>query len=77
MSSRLNQKREKKLEPKRLEYAREKLEELGYEVNTFGGKRLEFEHDGNLIKHHAYSGWHSGKGINDGRGIENLLKQLR
>jgi len=77
MSNRLNQEREKKLEPKRMRYAREKIEKLGYTVTSFGGKRLEFEHDGEIVKHWAYSGWHSGKSIDDGRGIHHLLNQLK
>lgn len=76
MSNRLNQKREKELEPKRVTYAREKLEALGYKVQVFGGKRIEFEHEGSKVQMWPYSGWHSGSTITDGRGIKNLLKQL-
>ena len=37
---------------------------------------LEFKYKGNTIKFYPYSGWHSGKGIKDGRGFQNLIKQL-
>lgn len=77
MSDRLNQEREKRLQPKRVNSCKEALEKLGFEVSVFGGKRLEFEYKGNKITHWPYSGWHSGQGINDGRGFKNLLKQLK
>jgi len=31
---------------------------------------------GSTINFFPYSGWHSGKSIEDGRGFKNLLKQL-
>lgn len=77
MSNRLNREREKKLEPKRVAYAREQLEALGYEVKVFGGKRIEFEHEGSKVQMWPYSGWHSGKTIVDGRGIGNLIQKLK
>lgn len=76
MSNRLDQQREKTLEPKRVQYALDRLKEKGIEAKVYGGKRIEFEHEGNTITHWPYSGWHSGKGIKDGRGIHKLLKQL-
>ena len=33
--------------------------------------------DNEKVKFFPYSGWHTGKSIKDGRGIENLLKQLK
>lgn len=59
-----------------METCREKLEALGFDVQSYGGDRLDFVFKGNPIKFWPYSGWHSGKGIKDGRGFENLLKQL-
>lgn len=76
MSDRLNQEREKRLEPKRMKSCREKLESLGFKVESFGGKRLEFEFQDEKVQHFPYSGWHSGKSIKDGRGFSNLLKQI-
>lgn len=34
--ARLNKKREQELQPKRYDYAKQKFEELGYEVNEYG-----------------------------------------
>lgn len=75
--ARLNQERQKKLEPRRMEYAKTKLEELGFEVTKVSTNQLQFMHKGKLIKFFPYSGWASGSSIEDGRGIDNLLKQLK
>lgn len=76
MSNRLNQEREVKLQPKRMQSCKGKLESIGFNVETVSKDRLEFEYKGNKIMFYPYSGWHSGKGIQDGRGFKNLLKQL-
>lgn len=77
MSNRLDQGRQARLEPYRMKSCRETLESMGYEVKTFGGDMLEFTHTGNTIRFWPYSGWHSGKGIKDGRGFKSLLEQLK
>lgn len=64
------------LQPSRIEYAKSQIEMKGYAVTVVEDNRIEFEFDGNKITHFAYTGWHSGKGIKDGRGINNLLKQI-
>ena len=52
--------------------------DMGFDVYESGdGTTLIFEYNGNTIRYFPYSGWHSGKGIKDGRGIKNLLKQLK
>ena len=76
MSNRLNQEREAELQPKRMASCKEKLEELGFEVRAFEPDRLEFIFNGNKISFWPYSGWHSGKGIKQGRGFAKLLKQI-
>jgi len=76
MSNRLDQEREARLQPQRMDSCKAKLEELGFYVQAFGGDRLEFSFKGHVIKFWPYSGWHSGKTIKDGRGFKNLLDQL-
>lgn len=76
MSGRLDQEREERLQPQRMESCKTTLEEMGYEVKSFGGDRLEFQYKGNTIKFWPYSGWHSGRGIKDGRGFNHLIRQL-
>jgi len=77
MSNRLNQQREKELQPKRIELALKKLSALGYTANEVDDTKIKFLHKGQAVVFFPYSGWHSGKSIKDGRGLENLLKQLK
>jgi len=77
MSNRLDQVREKQLTPKRIDYAKEKLGELGINVEYEDSLELRFQFEGNTIKLWPYSGWFSGKGLKDGRGINKLLRQLK
>lgn len=77
MSNRLDQDREAKLQPERMEYAIKKLHALGYVSLTHDETTITFFHKGEKIKLFPYSGWHQGKGIVEGRGIDNLLKQLQ
>ncbi len=76
MSNRLDQEREARLQPKRMQSCKEVLESMGFGVQEFGGNRLEFEYEGEKIMHYPYSGWHTGKTIKDGRGFNKLLKQI-
>jgi hypothetical protein len=75
--ARLDTDRQKELEPKRMDIAIEKLAELNISATRISDSELEFEWKGNMIKYWPYSGWHTGKGIKDGRGLQNLLKQLK
>lgn len=74
--SRLNIDRQNKLEPIRLEYAVKKITELGIEITFMNNNVIEFEFKGNRVRFYPYSGWATGKSIKDGRGLDNLLKQL-
>lgn len=77
MSNRLNQEREAELQPKRMEYAIEKLTGLGIKLDFQDETTIRFFWKGNKIEFYPFSGWHQGKGIVAGRGIDNLLKQLK
>ena len=74
--SRLNIERQNELEPKRIEFAKQEIEKLGYSVIVYE-KNITFLYNDNLITFFPYSGWASGKGIKAGRGLQNLLKQLK
>lgn len=74
---RLNTERQKELEPKRMEYAISELEALGFEIDYRDDTKIKFQFNGSVITLYPYSGWHTGKTITDGRGINNLLKQLK
>lgn len=77
MGKRLNKQREEALQPKRLEYAKQEIKKLKLPISFEDKTTLKFTFEGNTITFFAYSGWFSGKGIQDGRGIDNLLKQLK
>lgn len=64
-------------EPKRVEYAMYKLKELGFNP-TFRQdlREVSFLYKGCTIRLYPYTGWFSGIGVKNGRGIKNLLKQL-
>lgn len=70
------QEHRRRVETDRMRFAKTKLECLGYHV-TESIKCLIFEHKGNTIRFYPYTGWFTGKGIKDGRGLEKLLRQLK
>ena len=74
--ARLNQEREERLQPLRMDHAKKKLEAMGYEVKECGDCEIQFKHKGSIVKFYPYSGWATGATIKDGRGLDNLLKQL-
>ena len=69
--------RQNELEPKRMEFAKQEIEKLGYEILYENERYLIFEYDNNLVRFFPYSGWHSGGSIQDGRGLQNLLNQIK
>jgi len=75
MSSRLNQEREKQLQPKRMQFAINELVDRGFKLQSDETKII-FDYKGSPVTFYPYSGWASGKTIKDGRGLQNLLKQL-
>lgn len=76
MSKRLNQEREQKLQPERIKSAKSEIERLGFVIEYEDETTLKFNYLGNLITLFPYSGWFSGKGIKDGRGLKNLIEQI-
>jgi len=76
-SMRLNIERQNKLEPKRYKHAKDKLVKMGFKVAEITSYQMNFLYKGSLVKLYPYSGWHTGKTIKDGRGLNNLIKQLK
>lgn len=77
MSNRLDQDREAKLQPVRMDAAISALEKLGKYIERDDEKMcVYFIHNKEMVTYWPYSGWASGKSIKDGRGLERLLKQL-
>lgn len=74
---RLNIDRQNTLEPKRIDYAVEEIQALGIEIVSRDDRKITFKFKGETVTFFPYSGWHTGKSIIDGRGIDILLKQLQ
>lgn len=74
--ARLNIDRQERLEPKRIVYAIQRIEQLGYTITVRDNKKIQFIHKGQIVTFYPYSGWATGKTIQDGRGLDKLLKQL-
>lgn len=68
--------RQQALQPGRIEYARTQLQALGYDVEQIAPTTLRIIHRGSPVIIYPYTGWFTGKTVKDGRGINNLLKQL-
>ncbi len=77
MGNRLNTERQEKLEPQRREHAIKELTNLGFVILFQNKVALEFKFKGHIVKYFPYSGWATGKSIKDGRGLNNLLLQVR
>lgn len=74
--ARLDKGRQEQLEPQRINFAVQQLQALGYDITHKDSTKVQFIHKGETVTLFPYSGWHSGKTIKDGRGLNNLLKQL-
>jgi hypothetical protein len=77
MSNRLDKQKEEKLQPIRINVAITKITELGYEIIDRKKVSLSFMFKGSKVTYFPYSGWASGKTITDGRGLENLINQIK
>lgn len=75
--ARLNTERQNKLEPIRMRTAINEIQRLGLTILNCTDKMIEFDYKGHSIKYFPYSGWATGKTIKDGRGLNNLIKQLK
>jgi len=74
--ARLNIERQQALEPTRIETAKNSIEKLGYAATVYD-KQITFTYKGSLVLYFPYSGWASGKTIKAGRGLKNLLSQIK
>lgn len=64
-------------QPTRMEFAKSAIERLGYKVKEVDSTTIMFEFCGEVIRVYPYTGWFTGKTVTDGRGIKNLLKQIK
>jgi hypothetical protein len=78
--SRLDKDREARLQPKRMQFAIDellKLDTLDSGIEKVNETQIRFIYKGERVTYYPYSGWAVGKSIKDGRGIDNLLNQLK
>lgn len=75
--ARLDKDRQSELEPKRISFAVERLKKIGIEIDYEDDTKIKFMHKGEEVTLFPYSGWHTGKSIKDGRGINKLINQLK
>ena len=75
--ARLDIERQRRLEPKRIATAIRSVEELGLQIKYKDSTKIMFDFKGSNVTYFPYSGWATGKTIQDGRGLTNLLKQLK
>lgn len=76
MSNRLDQEREAQLQPRRMQFAKESLRMMGFMPVDYSNVEIRIQYKGSVIRIFPYSGWFTGKTVEDGRGIHNLIKQL-
>lgn len=74
--ARLNTERQERLEPTRMQRAIDELSALGYSISN-DDKKISFMFKGNAVFFYPYSGWATGKNIQDGRGLQNLINQIK
>ncbi len=67
----------KKIQKERWEFAISELTDLGIDIYYESISEIRFEHQGQIVIFFPYSGWHTGKSILDGRGLNKLLTQLK
>lgn len=77
MSNRLDKEREAELQPKRMQWAINDITDRGFEITYQDDTKFKFIYKGEVVTMFHYSGWHTGKSIKDGRGLQKLLKQLK
>lgn len=76
MSNRLNQERERRLQPQRMQSCMESIKKMGFKPYQVDDTELRFDLLGNTCKLFPYSGWWSCKGIGSGRGFNKLLEKI-
>jgi len=76
MGNKISEVLRKELQPKRMQYAINMIEKAGCEITFQDDKEIVFQYQDERVNFFPYTGWATGKSIKDGRGIDNLIKQL-
>ena len=64
-------------EDNRIAFAVSELKKMGCDIKYHDDHYIDFIYKGAPIRFFPYSGWHTGKSIKDGRGWNNLKRQLK
>ncbi len=75
--ARLDKERQERLEPVRMQKAIDEIKSLGLDVTKLSDVEIQINTETGSIRYFPYSGWATGKCIEDGRGLKNLLSQLK
>ena len=75
--ARLNIERQERLEPERIAHAVRRIEQLGLIITLRYYKKILFIYKGKIVTFFLYRGLATGKTIQDGRGLDKLIKQLK
>ncbi len=67
----------KKEQERRKEFAMIHLDKAGIELTYESDSEINFIHNGHTVKFFPLTGWFTGKSVKDGRGLKNLLKEIR
>lgn len=73
----IREERRDRLEPNRMEKAKSEFRKRSIPFVQNDERSIDFEYGGHVNKYFPYTGWATGKGITDGRGLKTLLKQLK
>lgn len=77
MLKELRKERRANKEGDRIDYAIKQITGIGYAVTMEGNNAISFTFKGGRVMVYPYTGWFTGKTVKDGRGINNLLKQIK
>lgn len=73
----ISREKREKVEPARFGYCVRKLTALGFELTTRNTREISFTYKGSTVVLYPFTGWFTGKTVKDGRGIDNLVNQLK
>lgn len=77
MLKELRKERRANKEGSRMDFAIKQLTGLGHKVTMETNNAISIIFKGERVMVYPYTGWFTGKTVKDGRGIKNLLKQIK
>jgi len=77
MLKELRKERRANKEGSRMDFAIKQLTGLGHKVTMETNNAISIIFKGERVMVYPYTGWFTGKSVKDGRGIKNLLKQIK